>query len=573
VLAALALVASVAVGSVVALEASPASAALPLPGGVSKYLPTASARLADGTRPASSAAGYSRPTSTSMRVRVRGRFGVPAGATAVVVNVTALNSKRPSTVSVFPTGDRAPSESNIVIESAGHSISNLVTVKLGKQGMIDLRHTAGVKVVVDMVGVYVGVTTSVAAGRLLMPVRGTITVAKTVPVAPKKELVIDLAKAGVPVGSVAAVLSLKVEHGGKGSWTVYPAGSTRPSTWSLVIDKAGTVRTNQTIVRLNGKNNKIRVYSVGGGRVTADVVGWYSGPRTAASSQGLFIATPHLKRLDNRTGHTLPPLGPVTLTFSPGTALHVQAVAANIVISGAWNPGSITAKPAGVTSSAVVAGSTSVWPQSVASHFIARTSTRGVALTSKIGAYMIVHVEGFFFGDRPKATLPSPKNRAYPSAPVDAVRWTDSKGTHTMRVLVAPSTKTDLTVLIGKTSSRAAAYKDLAKLYKVGNVMIFGHRTTGPGGFFGKGSVGGPFRFINTIPVGSSFSLHATNGHWYHYEVMYRGVTGAFYRSISAISRLFPPVTAQLVACSRADGSPTDLKWRFTVTGRLVSVT
>ena len=54
---------------------------------------------------------------------------------------------------------------------------------------------------------------------------------------------------------------------------------------------------------------------------------------------------------------------------------------------------------------------------------------------------------------------------------------------------------------------------------------------------------------------------------------MYVAVTVPTYSAVNALSAMYGPITAQLVACSKADGSPTSLKYRITVTGRLVSVT
>jgi len=98
---------------------------------------------------------------------------------------------------------------------------------------------------------------------------------------------------------------------------------------------------------------------------------------------------------------------------------------------------------------------------------------------------------------------------------------------------------------------------------RVAEELMFGHRTTGAG----------MFRHIETVKLGSTFSLRGTNGHWYNYRVVYVGVTPPRYSAISNITHYFPPVTAQLVACSLQNGQPTSLQWRITVTGRLVSVT
>ena len=89
-----------------------------------------------------------------------------------------------------------------------------------------------------------------------------------------------------------------------------------------------------------------------------------------------------------------------------------------------------------------------------------------------------------------------------------------------------------------------------------------GHRTTH----------GGIFRYINGLKPGDSFSLIGADGHYYNYRVYSTTVTAPYYTTISNIAAGFPPVTAQLVACSKLDGTPTSTSWRIVVTGRLVSV-
>jgi len=182
-----------------------------------------------------------------------------------------------------------------------------------------------------------------------------------------------------------------------------------------------------------------------------------------------------------------------------------------------------------------------------------------VALTSTVGSFMVVDVAGWFYGPRPTATQATPVNRTLRPTFVNAVRWADSAGSHIRAVAFRADDNLDSIANLGI----GASYHNLSSLQRVGNVMVFAHRT----------EHGGQFRHIDTIRVGSMFSLRGTNGHWYHYRVMYIGVTPPSYRAISAITNYFRPVTAQLVACSKPDGSATSLQWRITITGRLVGAT
>jgi sortase (surface protein transpeptidase) len=92
-------------------------------------------------------------------------------------------------------------------------------------------------------------------------------------------------------------------------------------------------------------------------------------------------------------------------------------------------------------------------------------------------------------------------------------------------------------------SGGGAAYRSHSTLGAMGNVLVFGHRT----------AHGAVFNQLNNIPVGSGFSLKSANGHWYNYRVVGRHITPPTYRAIAAMANLWPPITAQLVACSTPD--------------------
>jgi hypothetical protein len=90
---------------------------------------------------------------------VAGNGGVPAmnatvAPTAVVLNVTVTNPTAPSYLTVWPDGAAQPLASDLNYV-AGLTVPNLVVVKLGGNGSIDLFSAAGTTdVVVDVVGWY-----------------------------------------------------------------------------------------------------------------------------------------------------------------------------------------------------------------------------------------------------------------------------------------------------------------------------------------------------------------------------------------------------------------------------------
>lgn len=87
-------------------------------------------------------------------LRVAGVGGVPADATAVVMNVTYTAATADSYLTVWPSGQPRPAASNLNTK-AGSTAPNLVTVKLGVNGSVSIFNFAGsVHVIADVAGFY-----------------------------------------------------------------------------------------------------------------------------------------------------------------------------------------------------------------------------------------------------------------------------------------------------------------------------------------------------------------------------------------------------------------------------------
>lgn len=92
-------------------------------------------------------AGYGQ-----LDLQVAGRAGIPAGASAVALNVTATNTTAPAFVTVWPTDQARPNASNLSVV-ANQTIPNMVIAKLSATGQISLFNSAGnTDLVVDAVG-------------------------------------------------------------------------------------------------------------------------------------------------------------------------------------------------------------------------------------------------------------------------------------------------------------------------------------------------------------------------------------------------------------------------------------
>ena len=92
----------------------------------------------------------------TLRLQVTGRGGVPAtGVSAVVLNVTVTRPTATGYVTVFPDGTAQPNASNLNFVP-GQTVPNLVVVKVGTGGMVDLTNMSpgSTHLVADVAGYY-----------------------------------------------------------------------------------------------------------------------------------------------------------------------------------------------------------------------------------------------------------------------------------------------------------------------------------------------------------------------------------------------------------------------------------
>ena len=240
-------------------------------------------------------------TSAPIDLRVAGRGGVPAtGASAVVLNVTVTEPVRGGFLTAWPAGEARPLASNLNF-TAGQTVPNLVTVKLGAGGTVSLYHSgSGAHLVADVAGWF-----GESPGARYHPVLPTRLLDTRIPVIqlPPGALppgavyppphypnvvpaggVVDLQVTGpdraAAAGASAAILNVTaVDPAGGGFLTVWPAGQARPLASNLNF-AAGRTVPNLVVAKL-GADGKVSIYNGSGGtvHVVADVAGWY-GPDT-----------------------------------------------------------------------------------------------------------------------------------------------------------------------------------------------------------------------------------------------------------------------------------------------------
>jgi hypothetical protein len=124
------------------------------------FVPIVPCRVAD-TRPAPSTVGIRAVPlvkDDEFRIQVRGSNGncvISTGATAVVLNVTAVDPRGDGFLTVWPAENLKPDTSNLNFSNGQAPVPNAVTVKVDSQGAIKVYSSAqSVNVIVDIVGYY-----------------------------------------------------------------------------------------------------------------------------------------------------------------------------------------------------------------------------------------------------------------------------------------------------------------------------------------------------------------------------------------------------------------------------------
>ena len=522
--------------------------------GSSAYQAVTPERLAD-TRPEEGSFGFTRLSDQVVRVQVAGRAGVPVGASAAVLTVTGVNTTAAGYVTVYPSGTNLPTASNVNFDGAGQVMANMVTVKLGVDGAVEVYMQRPMDVAVDVSGAYVPVNGNVRSGRLVTLASGAFRVLDTrdrgAGVGGTATEYVDVSNAGVPADAVAVVVNLTATTTGTGFWTAFPLGESRPNASNLNIDRPGQTRAGQAIVLLSGVA-AFNVYSQGGGHLIVDVAGWFTGETAALTTDGLFLPSNPTRLVDSRSSFVMPTWGGSTLEFPVyGPGGQVSAVAVNITGTQSMNVGFVTAFPSGVSRPQASNLNVDRWDQTIANHAVVRASTRGISLFTQHGLHLIADLNGWYLGPPSAAFLPPPINPFYGPA--------SARSLHVNNIGLATAVGTGTNLDAVANLGIAATWNGAAELATPGNIVLFGHRTTH----------GGPFRYINEVPIGGSISLIGDDGHSYNYTVVRQDVTAPNFNVINNIGIRSGMATVQLVACT----PPGSVRFRHVTTARLTSVT
>jgi subtilisin family serine protease len=247
-----------------------------------RYIPLDPARVLD-TRDGTGAPATRLGPNSSITVQLAGRGGIPTtGATAVALNLAAINPTQTSFITAYPTGTTKPLASNLNL-TPGLTTPNLVIAKLGANGTITLYNNSGtVDLIADITGWYDtgGATTTGARYLPLDPTRVLDTRdgtgAPATRLGPNSSITVQLTgRGGIPTtGATAVALNLAAINPTQTSFiTAYPTGTTKPLASNLNLTP-GLTTPNLVIAKL-GANGTITLYNNSGTvDLIADITGW-----------------------------------------------------------------------------------------------------------------------------------------------------------------------------------------------------------------------------------------------------------------------------------------------------------
>ena len=275
------------------------------------------------------------PANSEVAVQVAGIAGVPADATAVVLNVTATEPTASGWITVHPDGS-VPVASNLNFVP-GQTTAVHVTATVGGDDKVRFYNSHGsTHLVVDIAGWYgptgsgnAGFTALAAPARAIDSRPGTPGFSegpfgadgRTTPIGPDSEIAVQLTGlGGVPSGAKAVLVNLTVTEPGANGWlTLYPTGAPRPLA-STLNHTPGLTVANLSVVPVSSDGRATIYNSHGTSHVVLDVIGYF----TQGAGAGYVALDPPTRDLDSRTG-----TGPRMGALGPGATYKLEVARLN----------------------------------------------------------------------------------------------------------------------------------------------------------------------------------------------------------------------------------------------------
>ena len=232
---------------------------------------------------------------------------VPATATAVALNITAVSIDSASFITVYPTGGDLPTASTLNL-LPGQRSANAATAEVGTGGSVSIYNNLGtVQLIVDLDGFYDGMASVSDDGSGFTPLppdRLLDTRLTSTPLTAGESRVVQVAGVGgVPATATAVALNVtSVRSTAMSFFTVYPSDAELPVASNLNFN-AGQVIANSVVAAL-GADGAIKVYNYTG---TADLIVDVTGYWDPTALNGGMTAIAPVRLLDTRV--TADPIG------------------------------------------------------------------------------------------------------------------------------------------------------------------------------------------------------------------------------------------------------------------------
>ncbi|MCU1394361.1 MAG: hypothetical protein JWM34_2789 [Ilumatobacteraceae bacterium] len=346
----------------------------------------------------------------TIELQVAGRAGVPADASAVVLNVTVTGAEGNGYVTVYPCGSPQPTTSNLNF-TVGQTIPNAVISKIGDGGKVCLFANVATQLLADVGGYFpAGASYSPIVPARILDTRQGAAYSTVDGVALGQGLLganqtIELqvaGRAGVPGDASAAVLNVTVTGAqGNGYVTVYPCGSSQPTTSNLNFTEGQTIP-NAVISKI-GDGGKVCIFANVGTHVLADVNGYFP----AGSSYTPIVPG---RILDTRIGpdfSTVDGLGlgqglleanqtlVLQVTGRAGVPASASAAVLNVTVTGAQGNGYVTVYPCGSPQPTTSNLNFSVG-QTIPNAVLAKIGDGGtVCIFANVGTQVLADVNGY----------------------------------------------------------------------------------------------------------------------------------------------------------------------------------
>lgn len=370
----------------------------------SRFVATAPCRLADSRLDAAA----DRPDHRWV-IDVRGRCGVPEGATAISASLVAIAGDEPGWMTAGAA--RRPQPAVSLVNYDAHEVrSNGAVIAVDHDGVAVVASGAA-DLVLDVTGYFLPALAA-STGRYvpLGPARLTDT-RSGAPITSTLDVALP---AGVPADATAVAVNVTATDTSGWGYLSVRAQDAAPVTTSLVNwDAANQTRAAFAIVPVSAGGFSVDVMAGASAHVLVDVAGWFTGASAPRSAWGLFLPATPTRALDTRQpgsplgdGVPLYPDGGVQVGGPRGAAavLNVTMVADE---PGWLRLGAAATAPP-PTSSVNSAGGGGA----VANLAFSALSTSGWEVYSARTAHVVVDLFGWFTGSPLHPTVGPPGNTA-----------------------------------------------------------------------------------------------------------------------------------------------------------------